>query len=322
MVTRALLVLLMTATPAAAIELELPIDCTPGKDCFLQNYVDWDKGPGMQDYACGAETYDGHDGTDIRLRSVADVDKGVAVLAAAPGVVVGIRDGKPDRLVRSEDDRAAVGNQECGNGVRIDHGGEWATQYCHMRRGSVAVKVGEHVKAGTKLGEVGYSGMAAFPHMHISVSQDMTTVDPFLADDGVACGADGPSLWSNAAKAKLTYQRGALLGLGITDHAVTLVQLEDGAKIGSPSADTPAVAYMWAINLEKGDTLDVALKKDGDVVVNNTETLDRSKAQMMLFAGKKAPQGGWPKGRYTAQVTVMRDGKPVISEETAPVVLD
>ncbi len=76
-----------------ALELSQPIDCTPGKDCFIQQYVDRDEGPGVQDYACGAETYDGHKGTDIRLRTTADVEKGVAVKASAEGTVVGLRDG-------------------------------------------------------------------------------------------------------------------------------------------------------------------------------------------------------------------------------------
>ena len=48
---------------------------------------------------------------------------GVPVLAAAPGVVRGTRDGETDRLVRSDIERAAVKDRECGNGVVIDHGG-------------------------------------------------------------------------------------------------------------------------------------------------------------------------------------------------------
>ena len=60
MLTRVLFALAAMTGPAAALELSLPIACTPGTDCFIQQYVDRDKGPGVRDYACGAETYDGH----------------------------------------------------------------------------------------------------------------------------------------------------------------------------------------------------------------------------------------------------------------------
>ena len=42
------------AKEAGAIESSLPIDCTPGQDCVVQNYVDQDPGPGWQDYRCGS----------------------------------------------------------------------------------------------------------------------------------------------------------------------------------------------------------------------------------------------------------------------------
>src|SRR6478672_13776971 len=101
MLTRVLFIIVVGTTPAFALELSQPIDCTPGTDCFIQQYVDHDPTEGVLDYACGSETYDGHEGTDIRLRSTADVEKGVAVKASAEGTVVGLRDGVDDRLVRS-----------------------------------------------------------------------------------------------------------------------------------------------------------------------------------------------------------------------------
>jgi hypothetical protein len=153
MLTRVLFALAAMTGPAAALELSVPIACTPGVDCFVQQYVDRDKGPGVRDYACGAETYDGHKGADIRLRTTAEVAKGVGVLASAPGTVIGARDGMADHLVRTDADRAGVAALECGNGVRIDHGEGWITQYCHMRKGSIAVKKGDEVKLGAKLGE-------------------------------------------------------------------------------------------------------------------------------------------------------------------------
>lgn len=322
MLIRAFGVLVLTVGPVLAIELDLPVACTPGEDCFIQQYVDRDAGPGVRDYTCGAETYDGHDGTDIRLRTTEDVKKGVAVLAAAPGKVMGLRDGEPDRLIRSEEDRAKVADRECGNGVRIDHGDGWVTQYCHLRRGSVTAKEGDTVEAGAKLGEIGYSGEAAFPHVHLAVSKDDETVDPFLTEPDPACGKEGQALWSVKTKAALPYQAGTLLGLGISDHPIELEELEDGAPLAQPTPDTPVVTYMWAINLQKDDVIALKLMRGDEVLVDNFETLDRNKAQMMLFAGKKAPQGGWPKGSYTGTVTVTRGGKPVIDQTTPALVFE
>jgi Peptidase family M23 len=322
MLTRTFSVLVLSAGPALAFELELPVACTPGEDCFIQQYVDRDAGPGVRDYTCGAETYDGHDGTDIRLRSTEDVKEGVAVLAVAPGKVIGLRDGESDRLIRSEEDRAKVADRECGNGVRIDHGEGWVTQYCHLRQGSVTVKEGETVETGAKLGEIGYSGEAAFPHVHLAVSKDSVTVDPFLTEPDPACGKEGQALWSAKAKAALPYQAGTLLGLGMADHPVDLAALETGSPLAQPTPDTPVVSYMWAINLQKDDVIELKLMRGDEILMDNSEMLDRNKAQFMLFAGKKTPQGGWPKGSYTGTVTVTRAGKPVISETTPPLVFE
>jgi hypothetical protein len=314
MLTRALFVLGLGATPALSLELAQPIDCTPGQDCFIQQYVDHDPTEAVLDYACGAETYDGHKGTDIRIKTTADVKRGVAVKASAAGTVVGLRDGVDDRLVRSAEDQKAVQNIECGNGVMLDHGEGWKTQYCHMRKGSVAVKKGDQVELGAKLGQVGYSGNAAFPHVHIQVTKNDKVVDPFLADEKASCGSNGPSLWSSEAKAAFSYKKGDVLGIGFADHALDLSELEAGAEMKTPTAQTPIVAYVWAINLQKDDIIQIALSHNGVVVQSNSDTLDRAKAQYMLFAGKKTPQTGWPKGTYKASAIVSRGGKTVIEE--------
>ena len=322
MLTRAVFIVVLSSAPAfvlgsapaLALELSQPIDCTPGTDCFIQQYVDHDEGAEAQDYACGAETYDGHKGTDIRLRSTADVEKGVAVKASADGTVIGLRDGEEDHLVRTNADRAAIKDRECGNGVLLDHGEGWRTQYCHMRKGSVAVQKGDHVAAGAKLGEVGYSGDAAFAHVHLQVTKDDKIVDPFLAEDKAACTKDGPSLWSEAAKAAFPYRQGELIGFGLIDRPPVLENLEEGAHLRPPDPDTPMVAYLWAINLQKGDVVTIELRQGGTVLATNSSILDHSKAQMMLFAGQKVPPSGWPKGSYQAAAKVTRGGKEAISE--------
>jgi Peptidase family M23 len=296
---------------AESFELGLPVACEIGKTCWVQNYFDRDPSPTVKDYACGGQTYDGHDGTDIRvLNTGATAD----VIASAAGVVKGVRDGVADHLMRTEADRAAVGNRECGNGVVIDHADGWQTQYCHMRQGSVAVKTGDKVEAGAKLGEVGYSGMAAFPHVHLSVRRNDEKIDPF--GDG-ACGAAGNPIWSAKALTALAYEKGEVIQSGFSPAPFEMADLETGkAPAQNPSGAWPAmVAYGWAINLANGDALSVTLRGPGGIAAENTVTLDRDKAVYMLFAGKKRPPGGWPKGEYVGSLTVSNAGQLRISKE-------
>src|SRR3954464_11204188 len=80
------------AQPEQPLTLELPLNCRFGENCFLQQYFDHDGGPGAKDFRCGPMSYDGHDGTDLRLPTMAEQKKGVEVVAAAAGIVRGLRD--------------------------------------------------------------------------------------------------------------------------------------------------------------------------------------------------------------------------------------
>src|SRR5690606_36681308 len=84
------------ADPPAHPALLLPVACAPGVDRYVQNYFDHVPGPGVRDPRCGGLTYDGHDGTDFALPTDADLARGVAVLAAAPGTIRAVRDGMED----------------------------------------------------------------------------------------------------------------------------------------------------------------------------------------------------------------------------------
>ena len=75
------------AAGEGAPQLNFPLACKVGVSCEVQNYVDRDAGPGAADYRCSTETYDKHNGVDIRLLDMAAQRAGVDVLAAAPGPV-------------------------------------------------------------------------------------------------------------------------------------------------------------------------------------------------------------------------------------------
>ena len=57
-----------------------------------------------------------------------------------------------------------------GNVVIVEHPNEEFSSYVHLKRGSVRVKVGDKVEAGTVLGQVGQSGNSLTPHLHFQVS--------------------------------------------------------------------------------------------------------------------------------------------------------
>jgi hypothetical protein len=301
--------LLFGAAPVAdAPRLAFPLACTLGKDCAVQSYQDDDPGPAARDYRCQGRTYADHNGTDIRLTSMAQQRRGVNVLAAAPGVVRGVRDGEPDVSIRSRP-ASEIAGKECGNGVVIAHPGGWETQYCHMARGSIAVKAGQTVAAGTVLGKVGLSGETEFPHLHLSVRHGQAKVDPFAYGRTAGQCSGGRSLWIDTPG----YATGHLLVAGFASGPVSMAAAqENGAnQTPRPTRNSPLVAFAQAIGLQGGDVQHIVLRgPDGAVIAENEAApLDRDKAQVILFAGKKAPGAGWPAGTYRSEYQVMRSGR-------------
>ena len=304
-------------TPADAPRLVFPIDCKVGVSCEVQNYVDRDPGPEAKDYSCGSNTYDGHGGVDIRIPDLAAQGRGVNVLAAAAGRVARLRDGVADISVRAVAP-AAVDGQECGNGIVIDHGGGWETQYCHLAKGSLKVKVGEVVASGQPIAQIGLSGNTEYPHLHLTVRSNGMTVEPFapqLAEGACSSRAEGSGLWTAAAAKAMAYKPGAVLNVGFAAAPVTMEAIEAGG-IAPPTSRSPMlIAYARAINLRAGDVQELVIRgPDGAILAQGSQKpLDRAKAQYMSFVGKRGD--AWASGDYVATFTVRREGEAVISQE-------
>lgn len=293
--------------------LALPLACAIGETCFVQSHVDADPAKGAaRDFACGELTYDGHDGTDFRIPSLAGVP--VAVLAAAPGTVLRVRDGVEDRSV-TEAGKAAVAAIGCGNAVVIDHGGGWTTGYCHMARGSVRVKPGERVATGTLLGAVGLSGLTEFPHLHFSVRHDNRQVDPFAHGAPAGSCGGGTPLWAAAVRPALLSPDRVVLNAGFASALVDSPGLNQG--LGPELAPRPGgealVAYVRAIRLRKGDVQELVLTGPDGAVIAQTrvEPLARDRAEQLLQVGRKRPAPGG----YVARYRVERDGQVVLERE-------
>ena len=316
-----LLALAAIASPAAAfaqdISLRLPVACEIGRSCFIQKYLDHDPSPGVRDYQCGTLGDDRHDGTDFRVPSMVEQRAGIDVLAAADGRVLRTREGVQDISVR-QIDRSRIMEIGCGNAAVIDHGNGWHTAYCHMEKGSVAVRSGQEVKAGDRIGRIGLSGLTEFPHLHFTVIKDGKPVDPFAyGKEEKACGG-GTSLWEASLERTLAYQTGSLLKKGFATGPVKSDAIESGeAGRDPPTTGSPAlVAYVRAIGLRGGDRQTPTLfGPDGKALAQNkAPPLDRDKAQWMLFARIRPPEGGFRPGLYRAIYRVERDGKPAIEQ--------
>ncbi|MBO9478822.1 M23 family metallopeptidase [Shimia sp. R11_0] len=323
MLTRSIaLIGALAAYPAAgAPTFSTPVDCELGTSCFVQNYVDHDPGPGHQDHSCGPLSYDGHKGTDFALPSLLAMQEGVDVLAAADGIVTGTRDGMADRLFRVENSPALNG-RDCGNGVVVDHGDGWVTQYCHMKQDSVAVAQGDRVRRGQPLGEIGLSGRTQFPHLHISVRHNDQVVDPYSADTSGPspdqCKGPHRSLW----EAPLAYVPGGLIRAGFDVTIPTYEDVKSGiaGRAEIPSQAKALVLFAYAYGSRANDILELRISGPEGEIFSHAVTLEKAQAQYFRAGGKRTPMGGWPKGAYLGHVRILRDGK-VLDHSEVPLTI-
>jgi len=94
-----------------------------------------------------------HEGVDFPARV------GTAIQATGDGVIV-----------------EAGWHHGYGNCIRINHGYGYETWYAHMNR--MSVRVGEHIKKGQKIGEVGDTGLSTAPHLHYEVHFKGKPINP------------------------------------------------------------------------------------------------------------------------------------------------
>ena len=301
---------------AEPIVLDMPLACAVGETCTIQQYVDHDPSSAAKDYHCGTLSYDGHNGTDFRLPTVAVQRAGVNVLAAAAGVVARVRDGMPDASL-AVGGVGAVSKAMCGNGVVITHPDGWETQYCHLAKDSVRVSPGQRVTAGTPLGRVGLSGATVFPHLHFTVRHTGAIVDPFAFGAAAESCGGGASLWRASLQAALRYRARVVLNWGFAAAPVSMAAIEAGDGLEPGSEDPGAiVAYVRSIGLKAGDQQQLSLRApDGSILVEHlADRLERNEAQSLLFAGKPRPAGGWAPGLYAATYRVLA-GDAVVLEQ-------
>ncbi len=307
--------------------LLFPVRCEIGRDCWFFAYMDLQSGPAYRDYRCGLRTYEGHKGTDI-----APVDPGarLPVVAAADGVVLGRRDGMEDSPMQGPDPSRE--GRECGNGVRLDHGGGWTTQYCHLQRGSVTVRRGARVSAGDELGRTGSSGRAELPHLHFQLELNGRPVDPFggaQPSDPPHCTASAvgrteTALWQTSAD-PARYTPTMFQHAGLTTEIPEMERMLQGGDPHAASADGPAiVGYAVLLGAHSGTSIETVIADpDGRILFRNRHSIDEDRARYFAYAGTRRKTARWEPGVYRAKFIVTGESPagPVRVERTAEITL-
>lgn len=239
------ILLLMHNSLFAQVLLAPPLGGTPGQDYWIVNYVDHDTSPALLDYACGNKTYDGHEGTDLVLRSFKTMDSGVAVYAMADGIVFKTKDSLFDRSKKKN----SLG---LGNYVAINHSNEYYAYYAHLKKFSLMVKVGDTVKEGQVIGMVGSSGNSTDPHLHVEIYDiNSMIVDPYWGP----CQPTLVGAWKNQPAYDTTLK---VIDMGLTPyvpHLDTLRERYDAYRTNfTPVADTAVNFWIQLQGIRQGDT--------------------------------------------------------------------
>jgi len=113
---------------------------------------------------------------DISSRFGARKDPFLGRLAMHTGIDFRAPTGLPAKSVADGTVIAAGYHGGYGNMVDVDHGNGVVTRYGHLSK--IAVKVGEKVVAGRRVGNVGSTGRSTGPHLHYEIRINGKAIDP------------------------------------------------------------------------------------------------------------------------------------------------
>ncbi|WP_181297169.1 M23 family metallopeptidase [Pseudomonas sp. Q2-TVG4-2] len=133
----------------------------PGKKGSVGGYayaLPWKGGPFRISQGAGGDF--SHNSPKGRYAVDVAMPVGTPIVAARAGTVLKVRNGQGGRLPNP-----------AGNYVRILHDDGTHSAYLHLKRGSVQVKAGQQVRAGTLLGQSGNTGRSTGPHLHFVVQK-------------------------------------------------------------------------------------------------------------------------------------------------------
>ena len=127
--------------------------------------------PPLKGEFCSSQTEGGrsyHNGIyghySYDLLSCGNNSTGTAIYAVANGKVIEVQNSHADHPLGAKVDLGSKANI-----IRIQHE-NYISVYAHNKKHSARVKVGQKVKAGHKIAEIGNSGKSTAPHLHFQIT--------------------------------------------------------------------------------------------------------------------------------------------------------
>ena len=307
------LTLLLCPNPAPAsdakFKLRFPVACTLDSDCWILAVPDTaaekDK---AQDHLCGSYSEDGLEGTRIAIRDEAAMKEGFDVIAAAPGKVLRLRDGETDQFAdAAKADEIRKAKKDCGNGIIIDHGNDWLTQYCHLKQGSFKVKSGDEVRAGQSLAQIGLSGLTPHPQLQFTLRKKDQVINPFTANPvatGCGAAAGATSMWAGHIKLDAFN----LFSAGFHGEKPDLSALKSGEVFSEPTTKSDRITFWIGYFAARSkDRIEVTLfNPNGALLVQQDFVQDQPQQIQHYAISKDFPAGQIFKGTYKGVVRVTR----------------
>jgi hypothetical protein len=262
MIKRIICILILAVIAVKAQVLyQKPIEGEEGKDWIISNYIDIDpKNNSYKDYMGGSLTYDGHGGIDFAIKDFYQMMIGVDIYAARSGKIVYLKDGMYDKETKRSKKKA--------NAISIQHTDGSIAYYAHMKENSITklgLKLGDMIKVGQKIGEVGSSGDSTGPHLHFHIRQNGKFIDPMT--DRVHRFDFNPK-----------YKNNMVFQFGVTDlfiNGKTMWKYSpNSAKCINSGKKDRLILWLKYNFMDKGDTFSMAI--DGPTPIKS-KTKERDK---------------------------------------------
>ncbi|MCB9618676.1 MAG: peptidoglycan DD-metalloendopeptidase family protein [Sandaracinus sp.] len=166
-------------------------------------------------------------------------DIGDAVVAAAAGTVTRVSN---------------EGSVSYGRWVEVDHGNGYRTRYAHLN--SQAVRVGQRVSRGQRLGTVGSTGGSSGPHLHYELRRNNVVLRPVF---------NGATAFFYGTKNYVSQNcSSGSSGGGSTSGAVTGRVRTSGAALTVRSG--PGTGYRAVGSVANGQPVRITCQKRGQTV--------------------------------------------------------